>query len=84
MVCFSFSKSLGNCIGKGQFGTVYRALNLATGEMAAIKRIRLEGLKEDDITQLMKEVDLLKRLAHPSIVKVCVLFENSFFGVFSH
>lgn len=37
--------------------------------MHAIKRIRLEGLQEDDITQLMKEVELLKRLAHPSIVK---------------
>ncbi|KAL7417452.1 kinase-like domain-containing protein [Mrakia frigida] len=60
---------LGNCIGKGQFGTVYRALNLGNGSMHAIKRIRLEGLQEDDITQLMKEVELLKRLAHPSIVK---------------
>ena len=60
---------LGNCIGKGQFGTVYRALNLGNGSMHAIKRIRLEGLQEDDITQLMKEVELLKRLSHPSIVK---------------
>ncbi|OJA08655.1 hypothetical protein AZE42_05281 [Rhizopogon vesiculosus] len=60
---------LGNCIGRGQFGTVYRALNLTTGQMVAVKRIRLEGLKEDEVAQLMKEVDLMKRLSHPSIVK---------------
>ncbi|KZT20097.1 hypothetical protein NEOLEDRAFT_1151562 [Neolentinus lepideus HHB14362 ss-1] len=60
---------LGNCIGRGQFGTVYRALNLNTGQMVAVKRIRLEGLKEDEISQLMREVDLLKSLSHPGIVK---------------
>ncbi|KAJ6545393.1 protein kinase [Mycena capillaripes] len=60
---------LGNCIGRGQFGSVYRALNLNTGQMVAVKRIRLEGLKEDEVTALMREVDLVKSLSHPSIVK---------------
>ncbi|KAI9449935.1 Pkinase-domain-containing protein [Lactarius psammicola] len=60
---------LGNCIGRGQFGAVYRALNLNTGQMVAVKRIGLEGLKEEEIAQLMREVDLVKRLSHPSIVK---------------
>lgn len=48
---------------------MYRALNLNTGQMVAVKRIGLEGLKEDEIAQLMREVDLVKRLSHPSIVK---------------
>jgi serine/threonine protein kinase len=48
---------------------VYRALNLNTGQMVAVKRLRLEGLKEDEVTTLMREVDLVKRLSHPSIVK---------------
>ncbi|KAJ7765490.1 STE/STE11/cdc15 protein kinase [Mycena maculata] len=60
---------LGNCIGRGQFGSVYRALNLNTGQMVAVKRIRLDGLKEDEVTTLMREVDLVKSLSHPSIVK---------------
>ncbi len=37
--------------------------------MVAVKRIRLEGLKEAEVEQLMREVDLVKRLSHPSIVK---------------
>jgi serine/threonine protein kinase len=48
---------------------VYRALNLNTGQMVAVKRIGLEGLKEEEIAQLTREVDLVKRLSHPSIVK---------------
>ncbi|KAI0705188.1 hypothetical protein BC835DRAFT_1410063 [Cytidiella melzeri] len=60
---------LGNCIGRGQFGVVYRALNLNTGQTVAVKRIGLEGLKEEEIAQLMREVDLVKSLSHPSIVK---------------
>jgi serine/threonine protein kinase len=42
---------------------------MSTGQAVAVKRIRLEGLKEADVTDVMKEVELLKRLAHPSIVK---------------
>jgi serine/threonine protein kinase len=37
--------------------------------MVAVKRIRSGGLKEDEITTLMREVDLVKSLSHPSIVK---------------
>lgn len=47
---------------------MYRALNLNTGQMVAVKRIRLEGLPETEVMQLMKEVELLKKLHHPSIV----------------
>jgi len=35
----------------------------------AVKRIRLEGLSETEIAQLMHEVEIVKRLSHPSIVK---------------
>ncbi|KAF9947129.1 hypothetical protein BGZ70_002861, partial [Mortierella alpina] len=56
-------------MGRGQFGSVYKALNLVTGQMVAVKRIKIDGLKENQMDMLMQEVDLLKSLAHPSIVK---------------
>ena len=37
--------------------------------MVAVKRIGLEGLKEEEVMTLMREVDLVKSLSHPSIVK---------------
>lgn len=60
---------LGNCIGRGQFGSVYRSLNQSTGQMMAIKRIRLSGMKETEVSDVMREVELLQRLTHPGIVK---------------
>lgn len=48
---------------------MYTALNLNTGQTVAVKRIRLEGLKEDEISTLMREVDIVKRLSHPGIIK---------------
>ncbi|PWN31079.1 hypothetical protein BDZ90DRAFT_33366 [Jaminaea rosea] len=60
---------MGNCIGRGQFGSVYRALNLTSGQVVAVKRIKLEGRSEEEVMELMNEVDLLKSLVHPSVVK---------------
>ena len=62
-------KQLGNCIGRGQFGAVYRSLNLSSGQMVAIKRINLVGMSEDEVRDVMKEVHVLQSLSHPSIVK---------------
>ncbi|SAL94867.1 hypothetical protein [Absidia glauca] len=42
---------LGNCIGKGQFGSVFKAMDLGTGEIVAIKRIKFDdGELEKEIT----------------------------------
>ncbi|POY71504.1 hypothetical protein BMF94_5817 [Rhodotorula taiwanensis] len=59
---------LGECIGRGQFGSVYRALNMNTGQVVAVKRIGLDGKSASDITQLSKEVTLLQTLSHPAVV----------------
>ena len=37
--------------------------------MVAVKQLALDGLKPEEVQNLKKEVDLLKRLSHPSIVK---------------
>jgi serine/threonine protein kinase len=47
---------------------VYRSLNLSNGKMVAIKRISLKGMAEAEVRDVMREVDVLKRLSHPSIV----------------
>ncbi|SCZ90768.1 BZ3500_MvSof-1268-A1-R1_Chr1-3g02231 [Microbotryum saponariae] len=65
----SFHQQLGECIGKGQFGSVYRALNLNSGRVVAVKRISLAGKTDEEIEQLSSEVAVLQRLEHPSVVK---------------
>ncbi|KAJ2078885.1 Protein kinase of the Mitotic Exit Network [Coemansia sp. RSA 988] len=60
---------LGNCIGRGQFGSVYRALDLETGQMVAVKQISLEGQDPSNMDDVMQEVELLKSLSSPRIVR---------------
>ncbi|KAK3063807.1 hypothetical protein LTS18_012617 [Coniosporium uncinatum] len=60
---------LGDCVGKGAFGSVYRALNWGTGETVAIKQVRLADLPKSELRVIMLEIDLLKNLNHPNIVK---------------
>ncbi|KAI9293815.1 kinase-like protein [Neoconidiobolus thromboides FSU 785] len=59
---------LGDCLGKGQFGSVYKALNMQTGQITAVKRIDLDGRSKVEAESLMGEVDLLKSLSHVRIV----------------
>ncbi|KPI37627.1 Cytokinesis protein sepH [Cyphellophora attinorum] len=60
---------LGDCIGKGAFGSVYRALNWSTGETVAIKQIKLADLPKSELRMIMLEIDVLKNLDHANIVK---------------
>jgi hypothetical protein len=47
------SLATGNCIWREQIGAIYRVLNLNTGQVVAVKRIGLGGLKEEEIVQLI-------------------------------
>ncbi|CEP15038.1 hypothetical protein [Parasitella parasitica] len=67
---------LGNCIGKGQFGSVYRALDLTTGEVVAVKQVKIED--ENLYRDMMKEVNILKTLSHRNIVKYIGFIPNQY------
>ncbi|QRV77490.1 kinase domain protein [Ceratobasidium sp. AG-Ba] len=60
---------LGDSLGKGAFGQVYRALNWTTGETVAVKQIQLSDVPKSELGELMSEINLLKILDHPNIVK---------------
>ncbi|KAK5138384.1 hypothetical protein LTR08_003445 [Meristemomyces frigidus] len=60
---------LGDCLGKGASGAVYRALNWSTGETVAIKQVSIANLNKPELNVIMQEIDLLKNLHHPNIVK---------------
>ena len=60
---------LGDCVGRGAFGSVFRALNMGTGETVAVKQVKLADLPKSELRVITLEIDLLKNLDHPNIVK---------------
>ncbi|KDE07893.1 STE/STE11/CDC15 protein kinase [Microbotryum lychnidis-dioicae p1A1 Lamole] len=60
---------LGEKLGQGSFGSVYRALNWHTGETCAVKQIGLTNIPKAQLPDIMSEIDLLKNLHHPNIVQ---------------
>lgn len=53
-------------MGKGGFGVVYKALHFQTGHFAAVKLMNSNSLKME---QVQSEIDILRKVDHPNIIK---------------
>lgn len=61
----------GDDIGSGSLGNVFKALNQRTGQIFAVKEVRIDKAVLQDVSYretLENEVDLLRELRHPRIV----------------
>ena len=67
---------VGELIGKGAIGWVYRGMNLETGLIVAIKQVSLTNIKEEQLQSIQSEINLLKRLKHANIVKYIDYIQN--------
>lgn len=56
-------------IGEGTYGVVYKARNKNTGQMFALKKIKLVSEDEGIPSTAIREIALLKELNHLNIVK---------------
>ncbi|KAG2231320.1 hypothetical protein INT48_001256 [Thamnidium elegans] len=74
----------GNLIGRGSFGKVYHALNIATGDWIAVKQVDAAMTKSDQRNldlqaasdSLHREIRLLKDLDHENIVQ-CLGYDSN-------
>ncbi|XP_039715430.1 cyclin-dependent kinase 3 isoform X2 [Pteropus medius] len=75
-VCFAGSSSDMDAfqkvekIGEGTYGVVYKAKNTETGQLVALKKIRLDSETEGVPSTAIREISLLKELKHPNIVRL--------------
>ncbi|KAK7399986.1 hypothetical protein VNO78_11184 [Psophocarpus tetragonolobus] len=59
-----------NKIDEGTYGVVYRARDKKTGEIVALKKVKMEKEKEGFPLTSLREINILLSFHHPSIVDV--------------
>ncbi|GAA5985366.1 hypothetical protein JCM11641_006378 [Rhodosporidiobolus odoratus] len=57
-------------VGEGTYGKVYKARNIETGGLVALKRIRMEAEKDGFPITAVREIKLLQGLRHPNVVEL--------------
>ena len=68
---------LGQKLGEGTFGTVRLGTNKQTGEKVAIKILeKIKMVNFDDKKRLEREINILKKIHHPNIVKLFCVIET--------
>eukprot|EP01098_Paradermamoeba_levis_P003709 TRINITY_DN1659_c0_g1_i2.p1 TRINITY_DN1659_c0_g1~~TRINITY_DN1659_c0_g1_i2.p1 ORF type:complete len:354 (-),score=125.62 TRINITY_DN1659_c0_g1_i2:80-1141(-) len=66
----------GKKLGSGAFSIVHEGINKKSGDRVAIKVVKKAVLKGDDIITLKREVENLRKLDHPNILKLYDVFES--------
>ena len=56
-------------MGDGAFGTVYKAINIKTQEVVAIKTMKNKYKSWDECLEL-REIKSLRKITHPNIIKM--------------
>ncbi|CAK57234.1 unnamed protein product (macronuclear) [Paramecium tetraurelia] len=69
--------TLGQVLGQGAFGKVWKVTHKTTGLIRAMKQIRKSELIKEDEQKMFSEMNLLKNLYHPNIVKLYELYQDS-------
>ncbi|CAN6232081.1 unnamed protein product [Urochloa humidicola] len=57
-------------IGQGTYSNVYKARDLQTGKIVALKRVRFVNMDPDSVRFMAREIHILRRLDHPNVIKL--------------
>ena len=65
----------GRKMGSGSYGTVYEATNITFKTTVAMKKIIKDESMNEEL--IRNEIDILKKLSHPNIVKIYEFYETN-------
>ncbi|KAJ8650960.1 hypothetical protein MRB53_003983 [Persea americana] len=57
-------------IGQGTYSSVFRARDLDTGKIVALKKVRFDNFEPESVRFMAREIQILRRLDHPNVVKL--------------
>ncbi|KAK1439498.1 hypothetical protein QVD17_05317 [Tagetes erecta] len=64
-------------IGEGTYGQVYMAREIKTGEIVALKKIRMDNEREGFPITAIREIKILKKLHHENVIKLKEIVTSS-------
>ncbi|KAL5594755.1 hypothetical protein BROUX41_001669 [Berkeleyomyces rouxiae] len=73
-------------VGSGTYGKVFKAMNVYTNNLVALKKIRMEGERDGFPVTAMREIKLLQYLRHTNVVSLLEVMveKNECFMVFEY
>lgn len=57
-------------IGQGTYSSVFRARDIETGKIVALKKVRFDNFEPESVRFMAREILILRRLDHPNIIKL--------------
>lgn len=57
-------------IGQGTYSSVYKARDLETGKIVALKKVRFVNRDPESVRFMAREIRILRRLDHPNVMKL--------------
>ena len=57
-------------VGQGTYSSVFRARELATGRLVALKKVRFDSVEPESVRFMAREILILRRLDHPNVIKL--------------
>lgn len=61
---------LGLQIGQGTYSSVYKARDLDTGKVVAMKKVRFVNMDPESVRFMAREIHILRKLDHPNVMKL--------------
>ncbi|KAG5520353.1 hypothetical protein RHGRI_033056 [Rhododendron griersonianum] len=59
-----------NKIGQGTYSSVYKARDLKTGKVVAMKKVRFVNMDPESVRFMAREIHVLRKLDHPNVMKL--------------
>ncbi|RRT74820.1 hypothetical protein B296_00030908 [Ensete ventricosum] len=57
-------------IGQGTYSNVYKARDVLTGKIVALKKVRFDNMEPESVKFMAREILILRHLDHPNVVKL--------------
>ncbi|KAL7611080.1 hypothetical protein Lser_V15G12980 [Lactuca serriola] len=57
-------------IGQGTYSNVYRARDLQSGKIMALKKVKFDNFQPESVKFMAREIKILRKLDHPNVMKL--------------